>query len=208
MSNMAQALLLETLSTVLNAALANDAIAQHRVGQLAGKSIRFCVSHPLLDFYLQCYIKEIRLVAWQAEPADTTVTADAPQLLLQLLGGRTRASLIGQQVHIEGDTLLLEKLQSALRELDPAFEENLARVLGDDIAMAAGQLARQGLAFGKSLLSRLLDEGTRHMNQDDGALVGRERAGDFAKAVTALRRDTERLAARLEALAARSGDAR
>lgn len=113
-------------------------------------------------------------------------------------------SLFSGQVQVEGDTDLAQEFGDLVGGLDPDWEEQLARMVGDPIAHQVGNQVRAAGRWGRRSLDTLAADVTEYLQEEQRILPTRYELNAFLNAVDTLRDDTERLAARVERLRNRS----
>ncbi|HXZ59769.1 MAG TPA: SCP2 sterol-binding domain-containing protein [Steroidobacteraceae bacterium] len=194
-------MLSETVGKLLNRALPRSERARQLCAELAGRS-------------LALEVRGIGRLSLQSNGATLTVTpaaagADAelsvgPFGLLALAGADGAQSAVQRgDAAISGDGEIAAKFGELLTLLKPDPEEELSAVLGDVPAHQLARLGRLALAFGRRATDAAWRNAGDYLGHERGDLVPRSEGEQFLKGVDALREDLDRLAVRLELLAAR-----
>ena len=138
------------------------------------------------------------------EPAEVTVSG-GPIGLAALALEPPEAAPGPRGVRIEGDALLADEFRELARLLRPDLEEELSLIVGDVPAHQLGRLAGLALAFGRRALATTVRNAAEYFAHERADLVSRNEGEQFLRGVDTVREDLERLAVRLELLAARRG---
>ena len=195
-------MMLSTLENLLNRGLPRSPRARALCAELSGRSLAIEIREVAR---LRVASNGLLLtVTRDDEAADATVSggplglaalaADVPPGAAQLRG-----------VSIGGDAELAEKFRELVRLLRPDLEEELSLIVGDVPAHQLGRLARLALDFGRRALSTTVRNAAEYLAHERADLVSRNEGEQFLRGVDAVREDVERLAVRLELLAARRG---
>ncbi len=197
-----------SLETAIDAVLGLDPAAREALAALHGKVVGVEVRGLGLAFFLapDAAGRLQVLAAHEGEPdcwlrgtpIDLARTGGGPAGARQLFSG---------QVRIEGDSALAHRFGTILAGLDVDWEEQLSRLTGDLVAHEVGSAARAAAALGRSA-SLAVERNLREYVQEEARLVPtRYEIEEFLAAVDRLRDDVERLAARVDRLAACSDGA-
>jgi len=198
-------MLTATLENLLNRGLPRSLRAQQLTAELSGRSVAIEVRDILR---LQVASNGVTLsVSTGAGEADATL-AGGPLSLLALAGDTAQAVLQRGEVAISGDAELAQKYRELFALLRPDFEEELSLILGDVAAHQLARLVRAGAGWTAQAAGTALENLGEYLGHERGDLVPRNEGEQFLRGVDALRESVDRLAARLELLAARRATAR
>jgi ubiquinone biosynthesis protein UbiJ len=106
-------------------------------------------------------------------------------------------------VQVRGEVELLQRYRDLILLLKPDLEEELSRLIGDSPAHRLVALARGALAFGRRGADTTIRNAAEYFAHETGDLVPRAEAEAFLGEVDRLREDTDRAAARLDAMVER-----
>ncbi|HEX4648813.1 MAG TPA: SCP2 sterol-binding domain-containing protein [Steroidobacteraceae bacterium] len=194
--------MLGTLENLLNRGLPRSPRARQLCAELAGRSLAIEIRD----------IARLRVssnglvlsVSHDGEPADATVSG-GPLGLAALAAQAPPAAPQLRGVTIGGDAELAQKFRELTRLLRPDLEEELSLVVGDVPAHQLGRLARLALDFGHRALATTVRNAAEYLAHERADLVSRNEGEQFLRGVDAVREDVDRLAVRLERIAARRG---
>lgn len=136
-------------------------------------------------------------------PADVQL-AGSPLALMSLLREEPAAVIRRGDVTLEGDAEAGQRFQELATLLRPELEAGLARVLGDVPAHGLGSLVRRALDYGRTSAATQAMNLGEYLTHERRLLVPRAEARQFLEEVDQLRESTDRLAARVAQLEARS----
>jgi len=197
---------LPILEEAINRLLALDPEVPRRIARVSGRVIGVEVLGLPGPFYLTFPGGSVHLAASPPAAPDVEVRGGPLSLArLALAPGGERVLLDGG-VTVRGDVGVLNELRACLAGVAVDWEEELARAVGDLPAHALGNQAR---AFGAWLgeVREALGQDLQEYLWEEVRLVPRpESTEGFLAAVDTLRDDLERLAKRVDRLAARLGD--
>jgi ubiquinone biosynthesis protein UbiJ len=182
----------EAAVAVLNRLLAREAWARAKLAPFTGRVAR--IEAP--PFALLLGIDEGgTFVAGSGEPA-VRIEVDSTQLPLAAFDPQ----VLRRNLRLSGDAEFAQALGAVLENLKPEPEEELSRFVGDAAAVrivgfvrALAEQIRQG---GERLAATAAD----YFVAENPLLAARAEVERFARAVTELRDDVERLAKRVERL--------
>ncbi|MCP1673343.1 ubiquinone biosynthesis protein UbiJ [Natronocella acetinitrilica] len=197
--------LLKPLNRVLDHVISLDPDARSRLGQLAGRRLGIELEGTSLALSVSFTSDGVILAPWDAatEPADASIRG-TPLALLNLardpLGG-------GDQVSFNGDLGFVRDVRQLLAGLDIDLEEQLSRMVGDDIAHQAGATGRR-LRHWLADVRVASESGlAEYLTEERRLLPSEAETALFLSAVDELREHADRLEARLRHLERRlAGD--
>ena len=190
------------ITAALNHVLHSTPLAMERLARHAGRTAGFKVGPARVAFTVQ--------------PAGDVAAADAgtprdlevslsPALLPWLAAGDEAAF---REVDMQGDADLAATIVFLARHLRWDAEEDLSRVVGDIAAHRIAGAARGFTHWGRDAAFRAAAGATEYWTEESPLLASRVKVEDFVRGVDRLRDDAERLAKRLERLAALSSGSR
>lgn len=202
MPNALKPLLISALEAALARYLALDSHSAEYLAPMAGKVIELRIDTFGGSLFLCPGSDTIRILDSYPEPADATLSGSLSALGLMSLSATPMRSLFKGEVRLAGDVQLARKFQRLFEKLDIDLQGKLARVAGDRVALRLGDILRGGKRWtGQSLrtfrlnLEEFLQEETRE-------LPAKAEAELLFRAIDDCRSDCDRLAARLDRLAA------
>ena len=179
---------------LLNRLLARERWARERLTPFAGRGVRI-EGGP---FALQFGVREGgTLEATSAEPA-VTISMD----VAALPGALFDPKAIMRNVRLAGDAEFAQALSYVLQNLRPEPAEELSRFVGDAAAERIVGFLRAAFAQAQEAGARLATTAADYFVAENPLLAARAEADAFARDVAALRDDVERLAKRIDHLAA------
>ncbi|HSG89860.1 MAG TPA: SCP2 sterol-binding domain-containing protein [Pseudomonadales bacterium] len=187
--------------TALAAALRADPTTRAELAALAPRRLRISSERPPLSLTLVFVDTGLCVEADREAPADATVTTTPAGIVDLLAGDRGRAVLSGN-VRVEGDGDFAAMALSLLARLSPDLEGPLARILGETPSAALGAAARRGGQLAREAAGASATLTRAWLTGPDGPLPGRVEVARFLDEVDDLRLATDRLGARVAALAA------
>lgn len=189
-------MLLERLQEIFNRNIADSNEAQRLCQQLDGRALSLDVKGTSLKFYLAVRKGSIALDTRHEGTTDASLTA-TPVALLALAGSGAERGLRGGAVHIEGDAEIAQNFRSLLTQVQPDFEEELSRVIGDVAAHQLANFARGFLDWGRRATESMASNVAEYLQEEGRDVPTRVEVDEFLEAVDRLREDTDRLEARL-----------
>lgn len=162
---------------------------------LDGKVIRLELAGPGLVLYLLPGAARLELAAECRQPPHVRIRATPAELIGYLAGAAPRP---GGGLEIAGDVGVAERLQAVLKQIDPDWEEELSRWLGDTAARKAGRLLRDTFHWTRRAARSTAQDLNEYLRYETAAVAERADVSAFTAAVDTLRDDVERLRARLE----------
>lgn len=191
------------LERIANAALNADPETKARLVALNGKVARITVTAPPLTFYLLPTVDGLRLLERYEAAPDVTLTGPASAFLRLATGDDAAAPFRENQIHIDGDIELGQRLHRVLRGLHIDWEEQAARVVGDVAAHQLGNVMRAFAGWSQATVDLLARDAGEYLQYENGLLADANAVAEFVRAVDRLRLDADRLAARIALLEAR-----
>lgn len=193
---------LPLLEDLLNRLLRLDPQALHRLGELDGKIVCLRVavgSGEPVTLYMAPSEAGLRLLSNHPAP-DVTITGNVPLFARLLFGEDAPNPSSASALQISGDIELGQRFQRILRAIEPDWEEQAARLVGDVAAHQLGRAVRALRDWGRYAVRTLGQDVTEYLQEESQTLAKRERVDAFMRAVDTLRADFDRLQKRLERL--------
>ena len=193
---------LPLLEELLNRLLRLDPQALLRLGELDGKTVCLRVARGTgepVTLYMAPSEAGLRLLASHGAP-DVTITGDVPLFARLLFGEDAPNPSSASALQISGDIELGQRFQRILRAIEPDWEEQAARLVGDVAAHQLGRAARALRDWGRHAVQTLGQDVTEYLQEESQTLAKRGRVDAFMREVDTLRADFDRLQKRLERL--------
>lgn len=188
------------LQTILNHYLALDPESKTRLKALQNKIITIELQNINCTFQLIFSDEEMTLKFSDLLPANTIIKGTPLTLLHMSLNTSDRKRFFAEDVIIEGEIELGQKVIDLLDELEIDWEEYLSHWIGDIPAHQTGRLAKSIKNFSKNLRETLLQNINEYAHEEINLFPPREEIQDFFTDVDNLRMDVDRLEARIEKL--------
>lgn len=194
--------LLPILEDAGNRLLRLDPETLKRLGDLQGRSL--CIEFRDLGrrLYLEPSEAGFRLHAESATPPHVTLRGEFTTFVRLALDGARRGPVPGE-LEIQGDVALGQKFQAVLHEIDLDWEEPLARLFGDPVGHALGRAVRTAYAWQVQAAKTFAQNAAEYLQEETRLAPVRAEVDTFLDAVDILRSDVDRLAARIQRLAAK-----
>ena len=189
-------MLLERLQDIFNRNIADSNEARRLCQQLDGRALSLDVKGTSLKFYMTVQKGSISLDTRYEGTTDASLAA-TPVALVALAGSGAERGLRGGAVHIEGDAEIAQNFRSLLTQVQPDFEEELSRVVGDVAAHQLANFARGFLDWGRRASESMASNVAEYLQEEGRDVPTRIEVDEFLEAVDRLREDTDRLEARL-----------
>ncbi len=187
------------LQSVLNQYLALDPESSKRIKAIDNKVVTIELLSIPLTFQLIFTNSTIEICKAREKP-DTIIKGTPLSLLRMSLDKHHRKSFFADDVTIEGDLELGQKVIDLFDSLDVDYEEYLAYWIGDIPSYHMGQLSRKIRAFKSNVTSTLKDNFKEYLHEETQIFPGKEEVLDFFNDVDQLRLDVDRLEAKIRKL--------
>jgi ubiquinone biosynthesis protein UbiJ len=199
-------MLTERIEALVNRQAASSPRAQDLLARLAGKRAVLVVRYTPFQVAATSDGIALRLSSRDvAGPRDVTVSG-TPIALMQLAGDDPQAVIRRGDVTIEGDAELADRFRELGQLLRPELEEELSRVIGDLPAHRFGVVLRKAAGWLRQSAGTTATNVGEYFAHERRDLVPRAESEDFLRGVDELRETVDRLEARIDALAARTGE--
>ncbi|MFU8797947.1 MAG: SCP2 domain-containing protein [Gammaproteobacteria bacterium] len=171
------------LEALINTYLRLDPDNFERLKELSGKII--AIESQGHTIYFAPGAEGIKILSAIGTVPDTTIRGTLIALLKQ------------ENLSIEGDTEIAQRLRDILNTMDIDWEEQLSHIIGDIPAHQVGNFARQG----NKALKSLRQTSTEYLQEEARCVPPPEEVQDFMQDVDDIRDAVERLEARINVLA-------
>lgn len=185
----------EIISSLINQLIANSPDIQKQMTPLVDKVVCIHVSGMKHSFYFVFEENGINFLFTENAVSDLMLSATPAVYIRKLLTLDKNA--ISDDLKIEGDVGLAQKLNSFLIELELDWEELLSKYVGDIIAHQVGVSARQTLEYGQARVSALQNNIKEYLQEEAKLLPTRVEVEQFNSAVDKLRAGVDRLSAKV-----------
>lgn len=196
-------MLTEAVENLFNRNLGQSPRARELCRELQGKALLVEIRSTPWQITVESLGHSLRMTRSTAEATPAATVRGSPVNLLALAGADPQAVIRRGDVLIEGDAEVAEGYQQLLHCLRPDVEEELSKLVGDSAAHEALRFAKLALGFGRRAVDTGLRNTAEYLAHESGDLVPRAEAEVFLGGVARLREDVDRLAARIDLLAAR-----
>lgn len=172
------------------------------LANLHGQVLALDISAPKQSVYLVFDRDGLKILGHYEQEVNTRLRGSLVALSLLLTSDNT--SLANSGVEVFGSTALLVKLQSIAGNVEIDWEEPLTQILGDLLGHQSAEYLRWRFGWLQARLKSGLRLGSEFLTEELACTPPKPEAEYFYDQVDALRLDTDRLEARLNALLARA----
>ncbi len=194
--NTLQSAALAAAEQLINQSLSYDPASLEAIAGLQDRVIAVDCTFPPLNFYVQHHSGGLRLSIDLEGDADTRLRGSA-LALATLAVEREQTSLAGSGVEITGDQALLQRVSGILRNMDIDWEAALAKLIGDVPAHMVGEAIRSASQWREQAAERATATLSEFGVEEAQLLPNHYQAATFADQVGQLRKDVDRLSARV-----------
>ena len=199
-------LLLGQLAASLNRNVGQSGRASSLAAQLDGRVLALVLEGTPVTLWFRVTGGQVAIDTRHDGSADARL-AGTPFSLLSLVGPGAAERVRSAGIRIEGDAEVAQRFQGLLQLVQPDFEEELARVIGDVAAHQVANLARGFLDWGRKAADSFSQNVAEYLQEEGRDVPSRVELEEFLEAVDHLRNDADRLEARLSRLESRRPDA-
>lgn len=186
------------MAATLNRYVAMDPEARRKLRRLEGRRVAVGITGPDIEFVL--WVEEGRFHFGpldEEHPPDAWLRASPGAFVaLGSSGGQAAAG----QIELSGDTETARRFQVFFTELQPDFEEAMARAFGDVIGVQLSRVVQGSIGWARATGARLADDLGVYLREETRQLVARGEVEAFLDAVDDLRDDVAQLERRVERL--------
>jgi ubiquinone biosynthesis protein UbiJ len=190
-------LLLETLLTlgqnVVNYALSLDPHTQNALSELQNRCIAIHVLSLEKTIYLHIDAHKMFLSLRAPKAVDVTIQA-SPKNLWHL---SQKTPTPHQQVQMQGNMHVAQKLSHILHDFAPDWEEALAHTLGDVAGHALAQTIRHAHAYVKQTAAHILQQSADYVVDENSMIAAKPSVDYFIDEVDKVRTQCDRLLVRV-----------
>jgi ubiquinone biosynthesis protein UbiJ len=181
----------------INRVLRLDPETLRRLGELEGKTIRLDLgtAAQALTLFVTPGADGLRVGRTFDGAPDVTLRGDIP-----VFARLARTGIAAGELQISGNIDLGTRFKRILEDIEPDWEEPLARVVGDVAAHQIGRAVRRVVAWGNDSAQRLAQDAVEYLQEETRLLAPRVRVEEFLRAVDRLRADADRMHKRIEQL--------
>ncbi|MBT8449549.1 MAG: SCP2 sterol-binding domain-containing protein [Gammaproteobacteria bacterium] len=193
------------LETGLNELLPFDPNYQHNWSQLDNKTIAVCFSDLEVKVQVRYQNEVFRVFSESEHPADVTLTATTFDFLQTALDQKDSTTpTISSAIHFEGQVAVGQAFAQCLQATRIDWEEILAQPFGDIAARRLANLVRGFDNWFTETRHASRHNLREYLQEEARILPTRIEVENFYSDLSDLRRDTERLQARIDSLLART----
>lgn len=190
----------KNLQSILNHYLALDPESASRLLNMQNKSVKIELLDVNLIFQLIFTSDEIQLKTNDFIPANATIRGTPISLMHMAISKDNRKKFFEDDVTIEGDVALGQKVIDLFDSLEIDWEEYLSHWIGDIPAHQTGRVVRHFKNFTQQFRKTITQNMNEYVHEEVNLCPPREALQDFFHDVDNLRMDTDRLEARIAKL--------
>ncbi len=187
---------LSSLEKSTNIFLKMDPLTLQRLSEIAGKTIEINISDWNSVFYIFVKKDSLEFNEKTLKTPDATISGKLVSLFNTAKSKGETTALFNNQVTIEGDLELGQKIQHLLHQIDIDWEEQLSKVFGDFMAHKIGLGAKKILNFSKKASHSFQTNMKEYLQNESSHLPTKVEVEKFITEVQTLQLDVERIEAR------------
>lgn len=192
---------LKALQKAIMQAISLDEQMPQKLQALHGKVLEMVITPLNVNFFIQFYESEMRLLDCYDGQPDTVIHSNPIGLIrLSLLPASKARSLFNDKVRMSGDIELGQKIKALFDDIDIDWEGHLAHFTGDVVAHQIGTLVRKGVAFRKQFSQTMQQNITEYLQEELRIFPSRHELDDFYSEVDEISLHVERLQAQVSHL--------
>lgn len=192
--------LTDILQKALNHYLALDPESKTRLLELEGKIVTLELLGLGLTVQLFFADHKIKISCDELLTPDTYIKGTPLTLLRMTLTEGDRKHFFAEDVSIEGNLDLGQKVIDLFDHIEIDWEEYLSKWVGDVSAHQIGRFAERAISFSKRLHETLLQNVNEYVHEEADLFPSQEASQDFFADVDVLRMDVDRAEARVASL--------
>jgi ubiquinone biosynthesis protein UbiJ len=191
------------LEGAINRVLALDPDSAKRVLGLQGKCLQLDIEGLEIILFLTFESGNVR-VGLDHDGEPDTVIRGSPFALFGMAapGDASQWGLPGTDVNIAGNANLARDLERLFSQLDPDWQKPFTELFGDTLGYQLATGIEQALRALRDAAGQTAGMAASYLRDETGELLRPAEMKEFSRAVDALRYATDRLQARLDAMAA------
>jgi ubiquinone biosynthesis protein UbiJ len=194
------------LELALDRVLALDAQTRARLVALEGRRIGIDLRGTGLALAIQVQDGHLKVGPHWEKSADLNLRA-APASLLAFALRRDDAAMPPGKVEISGDADLARRMEKLFRGFKPDIEEAFAKTFGDTLGVPLARGLHQAFVWSAESATALARDTADFVREESRDAIAPAEMEQFLDDVDALRERADRLAARVQNVAARPEDA-
>ena len=191
---------LATVERAINTALRAAPDTAAKLAVHTGRLVAVEVTLPPLSVYALIVEDGVELYHRSDAQADITIQGSPVDIAAQLLNWKTRPSVIGGPVRIEGNRELLQELQQLALQLDIDWGALLEPITGSELAQQLDYGARRFFGWARETATRLVEQIGDYASNESALMPSRRERYEFGQDIDELRMDVDRLEARIQQL--------
>lgn len=196
--------ILKTIEKGLNYSLGLDSSSKERLAELEGSRVLIELKGLELKIILQFEKNKLFVDPCHSGEGDKdadTIIRGAPFSLLHLIMSKqNRNRFFVEDVVIEGNLDIAEKMMALFDQLDIDWEEYFSKWIGDVPAYQTGRFVHKLKKFSQQVNQSLLQTINEYLHEESELVPPKEALHDFYNEVDDLRMDVDRLYARMNRL--------
>lgn len=192
-------LALRPLNRLINLAVKLDPQTQAALTKYQNQCLAIELVSIKMTLYFLIKEKEIQLLSHYDLPPTTKLSGEMFSFVTLLLDAQ-QPTLSQLGIHVEGDPYFAQNLQQLLQRMDIDWEEQLSRLVGDQLAHPIHQQLTNQYQFITTLASTFNLNLVEYLQEEICLLPTPLAVEDFIQDVDIIRNDIERLSARITRL--------
>lgn len=198
-TQLSAALVTSILSHTVNSVLRYDPGSRHRLAKLSGKILRISSTSPSVTLFICPTSEGVDFLDFSERTPDTILSGEFVNLVELLT--REGHTLADTKVEVIGDINLLKEVREIALDADIDWEEPLNAVLGAVPGHQLAELLRGTFTWANTARTKTTQYISEYLTEELRMIPSEPELQDFHSRVDNLRSDTERLEARIKALA-------
>jgi ubiquinone biosynthesis protein UbiJ len=192
---------LRPIAAVLNRNIQATTPARELCEKLKGTVVAIRVRDTALTAWFIVHDDSLELTT-EAELEPDVLISGSILTLASMAGESGVRSIRAGSLELTGDPVLADDFQQLLTYAKPDIEEELSGIVGDAAAHRIGEFARGVSNWGREARSTMGDNIREYLQEESRDVPSRYEVDRFAKNVSDLRDDVDRLEARIKRLGA------
>ena len=190
---------LRPIASVLNRNIQATTPARELCEKLSGTVVAIRVRDTALTAWFIVHDDSLELTT-EAELEPDVLISGSILTLASMAGESGVRSIRAGSLELTGDPVLADDFQRLLTFAKPDIEEELSGFVGDAAAHRIGEIARGVSNWGREARATMGDNIREYLQEESRDLPSRYEVDRFAKGVSELRDDVDRLEARIKRL--------
>lgn len=193
---------LRPIAAVLNRNIQATTPARELCEKLTGTVVAIRVRDTALTAWFIVHDDALQLTT-ESELEPDVLISGSILTLASMAGESGVRSIRAGSLELTGDPVLADDFQRLLTFAKPDIEEELSGIVGDAAAHRLGKIARGVSHWSREARSTMGENIREYLQEESRDLPSRYEADRFAKGVSALRDDVDRLEARIKRIGSR-----